>query len=324
MIGANLVKKVGGIAVKVGAKTGMKLRKASPEIMLVGGLVAGAAAVVTACVATKKLLEDEEYKNMSQELTDIQKEADQEIDEVKKSKDDGKEAQIKDIQKTKKQKGFKVLKRLIWKFAKTYGVSAFLVLLSMALILGSHGVLKKRYTSTVIAYKALDEAFKDYRERIKNAVGEENELHYYNGTHEGGENTVIDENGDAHTEKIAVKDIAKKNSPYEFDFNAKTAPGNWEANSDYNLMFLRSVENYLNDLLNARGHVFMNEALDALGIKRTPEGAVVGWVKGGKGDGYVDLGFSEYFTDEYSDIQDGYLRNIHLNFNVDGLIWDKI
>ena len=330
MLGIKMVKDIGGMASKVAVRTGLKLRKASPEIMLVGGLIAGATAIVTAVIATKKISEDEELKDLEQELDDIKNEADEDIDAV--MNDDtvelhgysSKEECIKDIKKTKKQKGFRVLKKLIWKYVKAYGLSAFLVLLSMALILASHGVLKKRYISTTIAYKALDEAFKDYRERVKEAVGEEKERHYYNGTHEGGEDTVIDENGEAHTTKVAVKDIKKKNSPYEFDFNAMTAPGNWESNSDYNLMFLRSIENYLNDLLNSRGHVFLNEALDALGMKRTREGSVVGWLKGSGGDDYVDLGFTEYYTDEYSDVQDGYLRNIHLNFNVDGLIWDKI
>lgn len=294
-------------------RTGLKLRKISPELMLAGGLIAGAAAIVTACAATKKVVEDKVVQDTHEELDDIQNmQKPEELDE-------------KEFGKLIRGKSFRVYRKLAVKLAKAYGIPLFLALLSVTLILGSHGVLKKRYVSTTLAYKALDEAFKGYRERIREAVGEEKELHYFNGTHEGGEETVFDENGNATTIKTVVQDTKKKNSPYEFDFNAKTAPGNWEANTDYNLMFLRGIQNWANDLLNSRGHVFLNEILDGLGMPRTREGAVVGWIKGCGGDDFIDFGISEfYYADEYSDVQDGYLKNIHMNFNVDGIIWDKI
>lgn len=300
--------KVGSVAVK----TGMKLRRYSPEIMLVGGIVAGTAAIVTACIATKK-------------AQPVIEEVHKDLDELQNSFVLNEEGNAESLPpKELKKETLKICRIYIWKLCKIYGITAFLFLLSVSLVLGSHGVLKKRYVSTTLAYKALDEAFKDYRSRIKEAVGEEKELHFFNGTEECGEVTTINESGETVTTKEAVKVHDKKYSPYEFDFNANTAPGNWEANADYNLMFLRNVENYLNDLLNSRGHVFLNEALDALGLKRTREGAVTGWIKGGGGDDYVDMGVFDYYTDDISDTQDGKIRNIHLNFNVDGLIWDKI
>ena len=298
-----VVKNASISAGKVAIKAGMKLRKASPEIMLAGGLIAGAAAVVTACIATRKA--EPAIKKTHDKLDQIEKN------------------EALDSEETKKET-FKAYKHYIWELCKIYGLPAFLLILSVGLILGSHGILKKRYVSTTLAYKALDEAFKDYRGRVKEAVGEEKELHFFNGTHEGGENTIVDENGETHTEKIAVKDGKKRYSPYEFDFNAHTAPGNWDGSTDYNLMFLRGIENYLNDLLVSRGHVFLNEALDALGMKRTREGSVTGWLYKCGGDDFIDFGISQYYTDEYCDIQDGRMPNIHLNFNVDGLIWDKI
>ena len=300
----NLMGKVG----KVAGKAGLKLRKVSPELMLAGGLIAGGAAIVTACMATKKVVEEEAVKKAHEELDDIQMEL----------------LEGTDTEKGKRRESFRVYRKLVIEFAKAYGLPAFLLMLSVGLILGSHGVLKKRYISTTLAYKALDEAFKDYRKRIQEAVGEEREKHYFNGTEEGGETTYIDENGETKTVKKAVKMRDRKYSPYEFDWNAHTAPGNWEANSEYNRCFLQGIQNYANDLLHARGHVFLNEVLDAIGLERTPEGAVVGWILGGDGDDFVDFGLDEYYTDEYSDARDGYSRNIHLNFNVDGLIWDKI
>ena len=326
---AMIFKTVGLSASKAAIKTGMKLRKYSPELMLAGGLIAGGAAIVMACLATKKAIEEKVSEKAHEELTDIQREADEDVqnvmedDSVRLHGYSSKEDCVYDIRKTEKRKTFKLFRKTAWKYLKIFGPSAFLFLLSVALILASHGVLKKRYISTTIAYKALDEAFKDYRGRIKDAIGEEKELHYFNGTHEGGEDTFIDENGDTHTTKTIVKDIPKKNSPYEFDFNAKTAPGNWEGKTEYNLMFIKQIENYCTDLLQARGHVFLNEALDALGLDRTQEGAIVGWILGA-GDDYIDFGISDYYTDEYSDLQDGFIKNLHLNMNVDGIIWNLI
>ena len=101
-----------------------------------------------------------------------------------------------------------------------------------------------------------------------------------------------------------------------------TAPLTWSPNQDRNFTFLRQVQSYLNDKFHAQGHLFMNEALDELGMERTQAGALVGWVVGSDGDGFVDLGFTEYYTDEYCDIHG--LKSIHLNMNVDGVIYDKI
>jgi hypothetical protein len=52
----------------------------------------------------------------------------------------------------------------------------------------------------------------------------------------------------------------------------------WNASKEYNRVFLQCQENYFNHLLEARGHVFLNEIFDALGLKRTSYGQVAGWL----------------------------------------------
>ena len=51
----------------------------------------------------------------------------------------------------------------------------------------------------------------------------------------------------------------------------------WNRNGTYNLMFLRSQERYCNDILRNRGHIFLNEVFDMLGLPRTKLGQIVGW-----------------------------------------------
>lgn len=51
----------------------------------------------------------------------------------------------------------------------------------------------------------------------------------------------------------------------------------WNRDGNYNLMFLRSQERYCNDILRNRGHIFLNEVFDMLGLPRTKLGQIVGW-----------------------------------------------
>ena len=87
---------------------------------------------------------------------------------------------------------------------------------------------------------------------------------------------------------------------------------NWSQDLDINMLFLRGVENYMNDCLKVRGHVFLNEVYDELGLPRTSQGALVGWVlSSGKG---IDFGVQT--PDEKG--------GIPLKFNVDGVIYNQI
>lgn len=68
------------------------------------------------------------------------------------------------------------------------------------------------------------------------------------------------------------------------------AEGNpfWSRHSDQNLDFLRCVQNHAQDMLAADGFLPLNDVYRALGIKRTEEGALAGWVES-EGT-YVDFG----------------------------------
>ena len=90
----------------------------------------------------------------------------------------------------------------------------------------------------------------------------------------------------------------------------------WVDAFESNRFFLLHQQEYMNQKLKANGHVFLNEVLDALGLPRTQNGQVVGWVSDGNGDNYIDFGLN-------SDHK-GVNGAIVLNFNVDGYILDKI
>lgn len=98
----------------------------------------------------------------------------------------------------------------------------------------------------------------------------------------------------------------------------------WTKDSEYNLAFLRSQQDYCNDKLKAKGHLFLNEVYDMLGIPRTKAGAVVGWVYDKEnpiGDNFVDF---DLMNERNSDFINGYKNTAILDFNVDGNILDYI
>ena len=79
--------------------------------------------------------------------------------------------------------------------------------------------------------------------------------------------------------------------PVWFDRNS----GNWNPPhlAEYNWLFLRQQQNWCNDILRARGHIFLNEIYSTLGLPRTSAGQVLGWVYTkdvDSGDNFVDFG----------------------------------
>ena len=56
----------------------------------------------------------------------------------------------------------------------------------------------------------------------------------------------------------------------------------FDPNPEYNLLFLKAQQSHANDLLQARGHVLLNDVHDMLGLPRTQEGTRLGWLAGGE------------------------------------------
>lgn len=121
-----------------------------------------------------------------------------------------------------------------------------------------------------------------------------------------------------------------KNSIREFDDFSQYAKVfddgcvRWTKEPEYNLTFLKNMQDYCNGLLKTKGHLFLNEVYDKLGIPRTKAGAVVGWIYNEKspiGDNFVDFGIR---NERNNDFVNGYTSDCILDFNVDGNILDYI
>ena len=294
-------------------RIGFQLKKHSPEILAVAGTVGVVASTVMACKATTKLHDIlEDSKNQVNQVHEVLE--NKSIPAEKYSEEDGK----KDIAVIYTQTTLKVV--------KLYAPAVILGALSLTSILTSNNILRKRNVALAAAYTAVDKGFKEYRANVIERFGKDldRELRF-NVKAKEIEETVVNENGEEETVKKVVNEATIGKSEYArfYDDGCK----GWEKDPEYNLMFLRHVQDYLNDLLRSRGHVFLNEAYDQLGIPRTKAGAIVGWVYNEKnpvGDNYIDFGIYDPKDKKARDFVNGYERVILLDFNVDGPILDLI
>jgi hypothetical protein len=207
------------------------------------------------------------------------------------------------------------------KITKLYAPAFAVGVVSVACLTGSHVILTKRNVALTAAYAAVDKAFKEYRGRVVDELGHNKDEEFRYGVVEKEIAVDTDQGVAVKTVKIVNKD--NKSDPYSFLFDRDTSQ-NWSPTPAYNLMFLKAQQSYANDLLNGRGHVFLNDVLDMLGIPRTKHGAITGWVKGGSGDGYVDFGILSGNTYEGQRFLNGDEKSVWLEFNVDGPIYDQI
>lgn len=310
------------IMVKAGrliGKVGLQLKKHSPEILMVAGIAGTIGSTVLACKSTTKV---GEILNPAKETIDI----------VHKGMEDGyiegKDGKSEYTEEDGKKDLAIIYTQTGVKLVKLYAPAIALGAVSIASIVAGHKILKGRNIALAAAYAVVDKGFKDYRKNVVERFGQEidKELRY-NIKAKEVEEVVVDENGNETIEKTIVKEPYAGPSEYARFFDDGT-PG-WTKNSEYNLMYLKRQQDYANDKLRCRGHLFLNEVYDMLGIPRTEAGQSVGWLykegdKKHKGDNYVDFGIYDINNERKRAFVNGYERTILLDFNVDGPIYNKI
>ena len=292
-------------------KVELKAIKHSPEILAGVGVVGVVGSLVMACKATTKL--SDVLEESKEQLDKIKEVAADPAYEEKYSQDDAK----KDTTITYVQTAMKV--------TKLYAPSVILCAGSLGCLLASNNILKKRNAALSAAYMTVDKSFKEYRKRVADRFGEEVEKEIrYNIKAE--EITKVDEDGNEVTETVKIMDGTddpNSYSDYARFFDESCAA--WQNDAEYNFTFLKAQQQYANDLLKARGRLFLNEVYRMLGIDETKAGQVVGWVynpDNPTGDNFVDFGIFNMQRERVRAFVNGYEPNILLDFNVDGVIWD--
>ena len=202
--------------------------------------------------------------------------------------------------------------RMTTKLAKLYAPALILGAASIVSLATGHGIMLKRNASLAAAYAAVDQAFKTYKKKVESKFGKDAVIDALISTTE--EDLTKNE---LTMEAIAAVDGV---SPYGVIFDETN--NNWSADEDLSMLHLKCQQQYANDILQTRGHIFLNEVYKMLGFPHTPAGAVTGWVKG-NGDDFVDFNIFEG-TFEGEDEKGRTVTKWALDFNVDGVMYDKI
>lgn len=307
------------------SRAGLQLKKHSPEILVGVGIVTGVTSAVMACKATTKLsaILDESKENIDEIHATVAKVEAGEV--VKYQCEDGTVAEYK-VEDSKKDLTIVYAQTGI-KLVKLYGPSVVMGTVAITSILAGHNIMRKRNAGLAAAYAVLDKSFKDYRGRVVERFGKEldRELRY-NIKSQEVEETVVDEKGKEKTVKKTVQVV----DPNEISEYAKIYhEGNigWDKDPEYNRMFLQRQQSYANNVLQSRGHLFLNEVYDMLGFPRTKAGNVVGWIyepENPDRDSFVDFGIFDIHDQAKINFVNGEERSILLDFNVDGPILDLI
>lgn len=297
-------------------KTAFKLRKHSPELLVVGGVIGLVGGAVMACKATTKL-----DTIMDKAKTDINA-----IHECVEHPELLPEGETYTEEDSKKDLAIVYVQTAV-KVAKLYGPAIVVGGLSITAILAGHNITRKRNVALAAGYTAIDKAFKEYRGRVVERFGEalDKELRYNIKTKEI-EEIVTHEDGSESIVKKSVE-VADPNVYSDYARFFDEACLGWTKDPEFNLKFLRDQQRYANDVLKAKGHLFLNEVYDMIGIPRSKAGQFVGWVFDEKhpvGDNFVDFGIYDLHREKNRDFVNGYERSILLDFNVDGNIVDLI
>lgn len=290
------------------ARTVLVAQKNSPKILFFSGLALMGATVVTACRGTLQL---------EGTLEDIKSDRQDVEDDVRRNPD---RYSQKEINKLNAYITFRGVVRV----AKLYAAPAALGVAAVACLTSSHNQLTRRNAGLSAALAATDRALNSYRDRVRDAYGEDKERELWRG--EKTETVpVLDDEG-RETKSQTKKKIGGGHSPYARIWGRDTST-EYDPRPEYNLAKLRSVQEYCTILLNHRGHLFLNEVYDELGLDRSSAGAVVGWQskKYGGLDGFVDFGVLVQGEEvRFLDFMTGDEEHILLDFNVDGEIWRNI
>lgn len=289
-------------------------KRYAPEVLLALGIAGVVAGTVMACKATTK-------------YQDVLDEHEKKMEKQRRASELAKKGEIEYSENDAAQDKLIILKDTAIETIKTYGPAATVFIAGVLCICVSHGILKKRYLGAVAAYVKVADAFKQYRGRVIEDVGEDKDLEYRHGIKkEEIAYTYADEEGNetvGHEEIHSILDDDLSDlSGYSKIFYEPNP--NFKKDPQSNEFFLDAQRRFWQIKLETRGYVFLNEVLISLGFEPTKYGQIVGWRYDKNrpiGDNQIDFGIHSVRNKRF---RDGLEAAVILDFNVDGPILDDV
>ena len=290
------------------------LSKHAPALALGAGILGFVGTAVLASRSTLKMAPKvEEHKNDLLELKRVEAEA----EHIAKKFDSG---YTPDAPQYRKEAYVKWA-RFVGECAQVYAAPIIIGTCSVGLIMTSYRIQSNAILGLTMAYEGLKATFDKYREAVIEDHGEDADTKYIAYAHREVSEELqsrLDDHEVFHVDNRFVFGTETSS-----DFNGKA--------SMWNVNFLNDVEAAMNRKLDYKGIVFLNEVLDALGMDRTPAGQQLGWVKGRDDSDHAGIDFGwRTLSDEITmhnmknaDSSDS-APEILLDFNYDGVVWDRL
>lgn len=329
-----------GVKVKhAGSIVGRKVSAKSPEILLVLGAASFVGTIVLACKAAanksgevkekheRRMLEiDNSLEIASEDSIEV----DEEGNEIKKSYT---------LEEARKDR-FTAYCETGLGYARIYAPAILLGTFSLVCFGASYGIMKKRTVAISALYSASEKAFNEYRERVKKELGEEKDKQFRYGYEKlkGEKIAFVDEDGN---EKVTKQDI--DTVPWDEDVDGierrelgdgtfEFAPWTTFKYADNDILDSTTLSVSRENMQYKFDHeesLFLNDVLHDLGMKKIPEGQLVGWKKG-MGDPYIDYRVQRIYHElpKNDPVHNPkglkYQITYKLEFNTCGLMWNKI
>lgn len=309
-----IFQKVLGGCKKVAGNSLLFAKAHAPEMLVGGGIIGYGATVYSACKATVK----------TRDILDSR----DEVIEYATGHDFPEEVKAEKIKDANA-----IARRAI---IKAYIPAATMGLCSTAMVLGGYRMINGRLVATAAAYKALETGFDRYRGNVIDEFGKDVDWRMLNGIRKedlekAEEEREINRAIEADNRRKRLKHKKKRTAHQEyysriFDQYSDRWQRKWTP--DLVIQYLRRKQREANDILKIRKHLFVNEVYDLLGLERSAEGQVVGWIiTKNNPDSYVDFGLDDIPEDKLREILSAERNediSIRLHFNPDGLIYNLI
>ena len=181
---------------------------------------------------------------------------------------------VKRVEEAEKEKGEKLTKKEVVKVAGPAYIPAVVVgVATITCIIASNEVNKKRQEALVEAYKALNESYSEYRDKVKEEYGEEAD--------------------EKVREKIAREKGIPEKDHHPADvllfFDEYSNRYFWKSMADVN-----EAKYHLNRNFALRDYADLNEFYEFLGLGPTAYGAEVGWSTGA-GEVYYGYAWIDFY-----------------------------
>ena len=278
-------------------------KKNAPTLLVVGGLITGGAALVTACIQSTKLNDilDESKAEMDKRQ--------QAVEDEKMMKDDetGEERQYtqEDADHDKRALYFRTALRI----CKLYAIPAVLSAISIAMILTGNKMHRARTAQAIAVGNAAMATLNKAKDRAKEVIGEKKTAEIFDGVKKNGKVKVEREDEDGNI-SVASEDTktCDECGRASFIFSEQTSTM-WSKVHFVNQNLFTQQENSLNDIFYFDGCVTLDDALKKFGL-----------VKKGTNDGWTNEAFGGYSKAIFvtATLLDPMTETYRLDFNIEG------